>query len=288
MKKEQVLELMSALDPGLVEEAALQAPAGRRIPRLARAGLIAACLCLVLVGTGAAAMANGWIRVFDISSRQINRRDGSTVSIAQVELFYDGKAYVPWERFSQQCPDFLSGFYGMPQYKGFDSWNELEEFLGLNIIDNPILDQAEPAVHDNNFSLGGRTETGSCFVGFFGNLQEPDFVYLNAVYKLKTHDNRHFYLSLSSSLETAPRELDERRSGRVFWKQGEEQIALTTEDYTTPSGLQTVFVTTSSGNIGAFFQVNSAYFELSAYCDDEHMDEGIRIVKEVLDAFSFK
>lgn len=57
MKKEQVLELMSALDLELVEEAALQAPAGRRIPRLARAGLIAACLCLVLVGTGAAAVA---------------------------------------------------------------------------------------------------------------------------------------------------------------------------------------------------------------------------------------
>ena len=58
MKKEQVLELMSALDPGLVEEAALQAPAGRRMPRLARAGLIAACLCLALVGTGVAAVVN--------------------------------------------------------------------------------------------------------------------------------------------------------------------------------------------------------------------------------------
>ena len=59
MKKEDVLNLMTELPPDLIEEAGLQAPARRRLPRLARAGLIAACLCLVLIGTAAAVHFSG-------------------------------------------------------------------------------------------------------------------------------------------------------------------------------------------------------------------------------------
>lgn len=55
MKKEQVQDLMNAIPPDLIEEADLQAPARRRLPRPARAGLIAACLCLALLGTAFAA-----------------------------------------------------------------------------------------------------------------------------------------------------------------------------------------------------------------------------------------
>ncbi len=55
MKKEDVLNLMTGLPPDLIEEADFDAPAKRRLPKLARAGLIAACLCLALVGTAFAA-----------------------------------------------------------------------------------------------------------------------------------------------------------------------------------------------------------------------------------------
>lgn len=57
MKKEQVLELMNAIPPDLIEEADIQAPAKRRRPKAVRAGLIAACLCAALVGTAFAAVA---------------------------------------------------------------------------------------------------------------------------------------------------------------------------------------------------------------------------------------
>ena len=55
MKKEDVLNLMTGLPADLIEEADLDAPAKRRLPRLARAGLIAACLCFALLGTAFAA-----------------------------------------------------------------------------------------------------------------------------------------------------------------------------------------------------------------------------------------
>lgn len=51
MKKEQAFELMNAIPPDLVEEADVQAPARRPLPKAVRAGLIAACLCLAFVGT---------------------------------------------------------------------------------------------------------------------------------------------------------------------------------------------------------------------------------------------
>lgn len=54
MKNEQVLEWMNAIPPDLIEEADVQAPAKRRLPKIVRAGLIAACLCLALLGTAAA------------------------------------------------------------------------------------------------------------------------------------------------------------------------------------------------------------------------------------------
>ena len=55
MKKEEALHLMDAIPPGLIEEAGLQSPAKRRMPKLIRTVLIAACLCLALLGTAFAA-----------------------------------------------------------------------------------------------------------------------------------------------------------------------------------------------------------------------------------------
>lgn len=56
MKKEDVLNLMTDLPPDLIEEADFDAPVKRRLPKLARAGLIAACLCLGLISTAFAAV----------------------------------------------------------------------------------------------------------------------------------------------------------------------------------------------------------------------------------------
>lgn len=276
------LEVMDHIDPALVEEVELSGPRKQRRPRF-RAAVIAACVCLALVGTGAAAVANGWIKLSDITTRQINRRDGTTLSIATAKIVSDGKTYVPWERFSQQCQDFPSSFTGMPQYKGFASWDELEAFLGLNIMDNPVLDQAKPSLHENRSSLGGRMETGSCFAGFYGKLDEPYYVDLSAVYQFETHDSIPLYVGLYTRIATGPRE--EQTTARIFEKTGGDMIALTTETYVTPSGLEAIFITSNLGDIEAYFQINGVVFNIHSYCDNEHMEEGTRTVKEILDAF---
>ena len=55
MKKEQALNLMNTLGPDLIEEADIPLPDKRRLPKAVRTGLIAACLCLALLGTAFAA-----------------------------------------------------------------------------------------------------------------------------------------------------------------------------------------------------------------------------------------
>lgn len=280
------LEVMSHIDPALVEEVELLKP--RRLTPRFRAAVLAACLCLALVGTGMAAVANGWIRLSELTSRQINRRDGTMLSIATVEVISDsGRSYVPWERFSPRCRDFLRPFLGMPQYKGFDTWEELEAFLGLNIMDNPVLDQAKPAVHENTSSLGGRTETGSCFAGFHGTVEEPERIFLSAVYQFETHDGVPLYLALSSTIQITPRESEDQIAGRsIYQSNGEEAIELTSEDHVTPSGQETVIITSNMGDIETYIQVNGTVFRLDVHCGSEYTEEGLRTVKEVLDAFT--
>lgn len=64
MNKERAMELMGGIDPALVEGADLPMPAKRRIPKITRVILVAACLCLALAGTaGAVSMIAGFHRM---------------------------------------------------------------------------------------------------------------------------------------------------------------------------------------------------------------------------------
>lgn len=281
------LEVMNHIDPALVEEVELSEPPKRQRPRF-RAAVLAACLCLALVGTGAAAVANGWIKLSELTSRQINRRDGTMLSIATVKVITDGgKSYVPWESFSPQCRDYPGSFLGLPQYKGFDTWEELEAFLGLNIMDNPVLDQAKPAIHENKSSLGGRTETGSCFAGFQGTIEEPERIVLSAVYQFEILDGIPLYLSLSTTIQITPYESEDQIAGStIYQSNGKEMIELTTEEHVTPSGQETVIITSNMGSIETYIQINGTIFRICSHCDSEHMEEGLRTVREVLDAFA--
>lgn len=290
MNKELVHEIVGGIDPAFVEEAdEAVREHKKRPPRLGRAGMIAACLCLALAGTGAAAIVNGWVRLSGVSFVQYPQADGSLLSITDVQVAFDGKAYVPWESFSQECRDFLGSFHGMPQYKGFDTWDELEEFLGLNIMDNPVLDQAEPVVHDNNSSLGGRTETGSCFVGFTGYIEAPR-VMLSALYQLGTDTDGGLSLYIRGDIFTQPLDLEEPLTS--FQTYAGESVE--TETYVTPSGMQAVISVvhhldafgSNTAFCTAFFQMNDVLFFLTADRQDGSPEQTAATVKEILDAFS--
>lgn len=305
MKPEPVLTLMSSLDPALIEEADLALPARRRLPKAARAGLIAACLCLALVGTAAAGVVVGWIRVSKTSFLQFEHRDGQLRSIAEVQITADGNTYIPLENFSQQSRDYADSFLSLPRYKGFDSWDEAEEFLGLHIADNAVLDEAQPFTQPDldyttmsDFGLPGHTDYSrhdrgwtteqSHLVGFFGRTDSPSYIEVTGNYQIgKTGSNDSFQLSVRANMFTQPRDSDEHHYN-VGFRGTDEPV---TEHYVTPSGLQTVIITARSPDDSsmacyASFQLNGAYFYLSTFyfCDDP--DQLVSTIKEILDAYS--
>lgn len=131
MKKEDVLNLMTDLPPDLIEEADLDAPAKRRLPKLARMGLIAACLCLALIGTAAAVHYMG-----------VSIVDGEN----GVTYLQGGVAYYPYDSLSEQVKA-LEGVWKTASgclIRTVPSWQAAEDFIGVNLMDNPLLD-ASPA-----------------------------------------------------------------------------------------------------------------------------------------------
>ena len=138
MKKEQILDLMTAIPPHLIEEADVQFPAKRRLPRLARVGLIAACLCLALLGTAAA------VNYFGISL--VNGDDG---------LIYmqGGIAYVPYDSLSEEIRTIIEESGDSAAVQPTASWQAAEDLIGIDLLNNPVLD-ASPA-HAFTATRGG-------------------------------------------------------------------------------------------------------------------------------------
>lgn len=131
MKKEQVLNLMDAIEPDLIEEADLQAPAKRRMPKAVRAGLIAACLCLALLGTAFAANPEAVAALIDRLSVQISPSEtnpGYSVTGGPITKY-------PLSAFS---PALIAASEGRespaaPVSLTFDTWDEVQAFLGEDI-----------------------------------------------------------------------------------------------------------------------------------------------------------
>lgn len=129
MKKEQVLNLMNAIEPDLIEEADLQAPARRRLPKAGRAGLIAACLCLVLLGTAAAANPEAVAALIDRLTVQISSSEASpgySVTGGPMTKY-------PLSAFSPALNAASEGRDGPVVSLTFDAWDDVQAFLGRDI-----------------------------------------------------------------------------------------------------------------------------------------------------------
>lgn len=122
--KERALEALGHIDPELIERMEVQKK--RRLPRPLRAGLIAACVCLALVGTVGAVMV-GFDFVGSFS------QTGYTV--------YGELTRYPMSAFSQEFQE-LTADPGISDVE-CRSVSELEALLGIDLYDNPVLDAAD-------------------------------------------------------------------------------------------------------------------------------------------------
>mgnify|MGYP006906607712 CR=1 FL=1 len=130
MKKEDVLNLMSAMEPDLIEQADVSAPARRPLPGGLRGGLIAACLCLALLGTAfAAANPEAVAALVERLSVQIfsSQADpGYSVTGGSMTKY-------PLSAFSPALNAASEGRDGPVVSLTFDTWEEVQAFLGEDI-----------------------------------------------------------------------------------------------------------------------------------------------------------
>ena len=214
MKKEQVLELISAIPPDLIEEAELDAPAKRRLPGIVRTGLIAACLCLALLGTAAAAVYFSDVAV-------VHGDDGFT-------YLQGGIAYYPYDSLSEEIRA-LEGVQKTANGKlirAVPSWQAAEDFIGVNLMDNPLLD-ASPA-----------TRFGFVFDGVRGPLVYLSDPELSSTHVFACYETGGANILMEAALYTDRKAAqaenwDERFLGYRF----PEGTQVNQDSYTAPSGL---------------------------------------------------
>lgn len=259
----------------------------KRPPRLPRAALIAACLCLALVGTAfAASVLSGRVQVVDsFFSRRPDDVESGPKSIADFTIEVDGVARIPQEAVSQEARDFCASSTRMPQTKEFDSWEEAEEFLGLKLPNNPVLDQTLPPL----FADPNRK---NCKVTFYGRCDAPELVEIHTAYvmgggRYVTVDRKNYVISLTASIYLGEEETITSGSGHIFHEPAEEPAA---ETYVTPNGLQALILISqgTDGNldIRTEFVLDGVHFRLFSGGYQRDADQMVADIKDVLDAYS--
>lgn len=199
MKKEQAFELMNAIPPDLIEEADFQAPAKRRRPKITRMGLIAACLCLALLGTAAA------VNYFGVS---LTPGDDGFI------YMQGGVAYVPYDHLSEEIRAIIEEAGGRAAVQRVGSWQAAEDLVGIDLMNNPVLD-ASPArnFHATRGGVSGRfhVEPGKdrlrvcgCFEIGEVNIEVESYLYTEyGLADLENWDNTFVGVRFSDDSEVA-------------------------------------------------------------------------------------
>lgn len=298
-QQEWIHNVMDQLDPALVEEGC---PAQKRRARPLRIALVAACACLVLVGGAFAAREILGVPMFTpVESSPVDGSaiNGFTTVIQPPENGGEaagdqtvGPFKLPVERYSQQLRDAAAALRPHTLgYKEFTSWDEAEKFLGIELLDNAVLDAAQPAgthriengahVMNAPFSvtytaMEGVLTGAGVEAGYFLNWKD---IYENGV--LVCREPVRVRLMVQSYTKQSPIAGDEMFVTFAF----PEDYVIAHEDYVTPGGLPVSIVCVSHpggfADYYAQFVLNGSAVTVNAACgsDSRH---ALNTLKEIL------
>lgn len=257
--------ILNELDPALVESAA--APAKKRTVRPVRIVVIAACLCAALVGGAFAAEILELIPV-----QSYTREDGKVVSWYQTEK---NTHTVPLDRLSEEALAFAASQMSLPATRVCESWDEAEEFLGLEVADISAPHGLAPT--EMSVQLGGRSEvTYHCAVSFVGRCDAPTFVDLYAAYKLNG-----VWIGVEATIATDQSQMREGSEIRTFLGDSSAEVI----SWITPHGLEATVVKYPDNEmyIGEFI-LNGMYFRFTAFGKMEP-EKALSAMMELMDSF---
>lgn len=311
MNKEQIMEAMSCMDPALVEAA------DRSNSRRARSGwkrlvVAAACLCALLAGTAVAAELSG-VRVVDFwenESRVIDP-DGTSKEVTGYTISR-GIRYFSIDELSQQIMEMDQGFTA-PAAQTFSSWEEMEDFVGVKVMENPVLAAARSGGVIDTGLPGGKSRFVARFDPGPGHASDGvtpmdgiTGITLYGSYYLRNGDPdlqpwNHISVDVSAELvlNTENSSLDEIE---IFYSS--DDVEVTQEIYVTPNGLSALIYKAEipeqqGGSVPSpavdwyttYFTLNGVFFRISAVdyknFNGGNIPSGLveDTLKEVLDGF---
>lgn len=259
MKKEHILDAMDYIDPALVAAADAPAPRRGKIRRL-RPVLIAACLCLALVGTAFAVAELAGVRI-NWTPLPFWKMDGYTTYTVE-----GGFTWIPADSFSPEVLELAE----QGGRKNFSSWAELEQFLGWDLLDSPERDASNPNID----LLAEANEQGLCSI-IIHDLYLLDGVVVTCSTQIYTDNyGSGNYPEFLSSFATG----------------FEEGSRVTEGKYTAPSGLNAIIlegVKDTTRRSTAHFSLDGVRYNLVAWPSELADDSGdpTAVLKRVLDGF---
>lgn len=257
--------------------------------RLPAAALAAAVLIVVLAGT---ALAGGYFGRLDVSPLGENYKKGYNVQGA-----YEN---IPQERLSEELLEYLAQ---AEVRKGgelsFSSWSEAEEFIGVEIANNPMLEEMERSYRDSPpegdiyispENVGRCTAHVSYSRGQDGVRVEN--ILLHSDYF--GDEESHFGVNVLAYMRI---KAENQKDQPVSWKRRDVKN-VSEEKYVTPSGMEVTIITQDGTIIDgvdgttfqqsfytAYFTLNNALFQLDTIFNEQTADCTLSMLKQVLDAY---
>ena len=258
----------------------------RRIPA---AALVAAALVAVLAGTALAESYFGRLDVMPVG--------GDFESGYRVTGAYQN---VPPEYLSEELLERAARARKGSEELIFGSWSEAEEFIGLEIADNSVLEEMERSAwklvpkegepHEGDLTA---EDLRRCTVQMSYSLGLPDLIWMRIQYWGGGFEECPGGLFVSAFMR-----VKEAEGGDMPFTLGNTMDSQTKlEEYVTPSGMKTMIfagghdVECADGDsywqssYSAYFTMNGAMFWLRAGFDENSADTVLDGLKRVLDAF---
>lgn len=254
----------------------------RRIPV---AALVAAVLVIVLAGT---AVAVGYFDRLDVSPVAGNYENGYNVQGAYQNI--------PPERLSEELLERAARKGTGSEELDFNSWSEAEEFLGLEVANNPMLEEMAQSEWEPPHEGDATPEDARiCTVQMYYHQGLPDQILLRGSYWIDYFEEGPFGVNVLAFMRVKAEEQEELP---VSLGVGGKLENIRAETYVTPSGMEVAIFTQDGTGIAAvdnttfqqsfytaYFELHNAVFELYTAYNERNADAALNLLKQVLDAY---
>lgn len=276
MDNKQLQDAMNYLDPQLIQEASQ--PAARK-PRRFRTLLIAACLCLAII-PAMAATSNLLVNYY-FGTEIPKHLDGQ-----DLDAYYEvtNTYQIPISSLSEEVRQAAESQGANWIHHGFNTWEEMEEFLGIDIFENEILSNAVPQSVELTDADGQVILDAPCTLLLVTN-PEGELISVHINYYCLTDTGK--FLSVTATASTELNDYDNAGGYGISYEEG-EIISQNGENYLTKSGAESTIVSSQNSVTGGWDV--DGWILLNGFTVRVNLSETVASlensdVKQILDAF---